>query len=90
MAGWEFLRLFIRLGFLEVVTKYRRTTLGSTWIAAGFAVFVFGMGFIWSTIFRMPIESYFPYFSSGLVIWYLINSAINQSGEIFYKNVTLY
>ena len=40
MAGWEFLRLFIRLGFLEVVTKYRRTTLGSTWIAAGFAVFV--------------------------------------------------
>lgn len=82
---WKFLNLFIRLGLMEVSSKYRRTAIGPLWIAVGFAIFVFGMGFIWSTIFGMATEKYFPYFSTGLITWYLISSAINQSGDVFLK-----
>lgn len=82
---WKFLNLFLRLGLREISSKYRRTALGPLWITLGFAIFVFGIGFIWSTIFGVATQKYFPYFSTGLITWYLINASINQSGEIYLK-----
>ena len=69
----------------DIQLRYARTFFGQWWITLSFAIFVLGVGFIWSMIFDMNISKYLPNFSLGVCYWIFVSSIINGSTNLFIK-----
>lgn len=67
----------------DVISRYRRTMLGPWWIVLGTGIALIGMAVIWSTLFGMEMRHFFPYLSSGYIIWMLISAVITESCNTF-------
>ena len=71
---------------IETKQKYRRSVLGPLWISLSLAIFVFTIGFLWSTIFKIEIQSYLPYFCVGFILWSFISSSLIEASGVFAKS----
>src|SRR3990167_2408456 len=77
------------MAYKEIVGRYKRTFLGPLWITLGTGISVVSMGIVWSFIFHMDVNNFFPYLASGLIIWTLISAIIMESPEIFATKSTM-
>ncbi len=77
--------VWIFMAHQDVVSKYRRTSLGPWWITLGTGIGLFGMGLIWARMFHTPLAQLFPYLSIGFVIWNFIATTLTESPEIFVR-----
>ncbi len=75
-SWWHLARMDMRM-------RYRRTALGPWWNVLGVGVALVGMSVIWATIFNLSAHEFFPYLSSGYVIWILISSLVTQGCDCF-------
>lgn len=76
-------RLWSRLGWNDILQRYRRSVLGPFWLTASMAIFVISLGVVYATLFDNSIESFLPYFCAGLLIWNLISSYLTEGGMLF-------
>jgi ABC-type polysaccharide/polyol phosphate export permease len=67
------------LAVFDVRQRYRRSTLGPLWITMSTGIMVLALGVLWSTLFKVSLAEFMPYFSCGLVIWGFISSQINEA-----------
>lgn len=65
-------------GLLDVLLRYRRTFLGPIWITLTFAITASGLGFVYSTLFKVEAGSYIAYLISGLATWMYVSGMIND------------
>ncbi len=63
----------------DIRQRYRRSTLGPLWITLSTGIMVAALGFLWSSLFKMPIQEFMPFFASGMILWTFISSQINES-----------
>jgi lipopolysaccharide transport system permease protein len=75
--------LWVRLGWHDILYRYRRSLLGPFWFTANTAITIVALGIVYSQIFRMPIRELMPYVCVGLLIWGFISAILNGAGEIF-------
>jgi lipopolysaccharide transport system permease protein len=80
LARW---RLWARLGWNDVMQKYRRSVLGPLWLTASTAVMVVALGFIYAKLFRVPIVEFMPYLCVGLIFWNYLSSFLLEAGSLF-------
>lgn len=73
-------------GLLDVKQKYRRTTIGPFWNTIIVGVFLLGLGPIYSSVFNVDLEAFFPYLSIGFVLWTFCSSCLNESCTVFQDN----
>lgn len=82
-------RMWWMLAKNDVVRRYRRSRIGQLWLTLSMAVMIFGMGVVYSSLFSMSIENYLPHLGTGLVLWGLISSLINESCTSFTENESI-
>ncbi len=75
--------LWIKLGWNDILYRYRRSTLGPFWSTANMAITVIALGAVYSQIFNMPIRQLLPYVCAGLIVWGFISSIMVDAGTLF-------
>lgn len=71
------------MAYQDLMSRYRRTTLGPWWITLGTGIGVGTMGLVWSSVFGIPINDFFPYMASGFVLWGFISPCVSE-GPLFF------
>jgi len=82
-AAVELRPLWIRLGWNDILYRYRRSTLGPFWSTANTAIMVIALGLVYSQIFNLPIRQLLPYICAGLIVWGFISSIMLDAGILF-------
>lgn len=75
--------LSIRLGWNDILHRYRRSTLGPFWSTANMAITVVAIGSVYSQIFNLPIRQLLPYVGVGLIVWGFVSSPLLDAGALF-------
>jgi lipopolysaccharide transport system permease protein len=82
---------WILLGWYDILSRYRSTVLGVFWIVIVNALNVAAIGFVYSSLFKISLENYFPYLVSGYIFWLFINSSLLEiSGSLAAYRFILY
>jgi ABC-type polysaccharide/polyol phosphate export permease len=76
-------RLWMTLGWLDVLQSYRRTSLGPWWITANLAIFVIAMTFVYGALFGIPTKEYSAYVLGGMIAWYWVSALFAEVGNAF-------
>jgi lipopolysaccharide transport system permease protein len=82
-AGLNQWRLWVRLGWNDIVNRYRRSLLGPLWLTISMAILVVSLGLLYGEIFNISVRDFMPYLCIGMVIWGLISQMLTESGELF-------
>ena len=75
--------LWVRLGWHDILYRYRRSLLGPFWLTANTAITVVALGVVYAQILKMPVAELMPYVCISLLIWNFISSILHGAGEIF-------
>ena len=67
------------LAMFDIKQRYRRSTLGPLWITLSTGIMVGTLGVLWSTLFKMDIKEFMPYFAAGLILWTFMSGQINEA-----------
>lgn len=71
------------LAWHDIVSRYRGSILGPFWITLSMGMMVLGMGFLYSEIFKVPIQRYMPFVALGIVFWGVIVGVITEGCDTF-------
>nr|WP_319942176.1 ABC transporter permease [Rhodopseudomonas infernalis] len=80
LALWP---LWVRLGWNDILQRYRRSMLGPFWLTASMAIMVVALGILYSELFNTPIHDFLPYLCVGLLVWTLMASFVTEGGTLF-------
>src|SRR4051794_5070887 len=75
--------LWTRLGWNDILYRYRRSTLGPFWSTINIAITVVALGLVYSQIFNLPVRQLMPYVCAGLIVWGFISSILLDAGSLF-------
>jgi ABC-type polysaccharide/polyol phosphate export permease len=79
-------RVWITIGYLDILQSYRRSFLGPMWITLSVAIQAFAMTFIFGALFGMPTKEYSQFIITGLIAWSWLLSILTESGNVFIVN----
>ena len=65
-------RIWLMLAYQDIKLRYRRSVLGPFWITISMAITVYSMGYLYSHLFRINFNDYFPYLVGGILGWSLV------------------
>ena len=80
LALWP---LWVRLGWNDILQRYRRSVLGPFWLTASMAIMVISLGILYAELFNAPIRDFLPFLCVGLLVWNLIASYLTEGGTLF-------
>ncbi len=83
VEGIALWRLWFRLGWNDILQKYRRSVLGPFWLTASTATMVVALGVLYAKLFNERIDDFIPFFCAGLLVWNLIASYLTEGGTLF-------
>ena len=70
------------LAWQDIVSRYRRSTLGAFWITVTTSVFVVSVGAVYSGLFADNTASYMLYLGTGFIFWQFIASTLNEGATV--------
>lgn len=82
-AGTRNTALWLTLAWYDIVLKYRRSMLGPLWLTFSMGLMLLGMGPLYSTLFNVPANKFFPHLSLGIIFWSFFTSTINDGCAVF-------
>ena len=80
LALWQ---LWGRLGWNDILARYRRSILGPFWLTLSTAIMVISLGLLYAQLFQTPIHDLMPFLCIGLLIWNFMSSFILEGGTLF-------
>ena len=83
VQGARAFRLWGLLAWQDVRQHYRRSLIGPFWITISMGIMVTALGLLFSTVFNTNLADYLPFLATGLVIWSLIASMVNEGCGTF-------
>ncbi len=81
--GLHLWRLWVRMGWMDVLRRYRRTVIGPFWNTINVGLFVAMTGFMYSSIFNQDSATYLPYLASGYAAWVPVNTFVSEAAGAF-------
>ncbi len=82
-TSYQRLGLAWSLAWHDVVARYRGSILGPFWITLSMGLMVLGLGFLYATLFDLPLAEHLPFVALGIVFFGLMNGVINEGCETF-------
>lgn len=76
---FKWTRLAATLGWQDLRQAYRRTTLGQLWITLGMAFSVGTIGVVFGLIFKIPLNEFLPYLTTGIICWTFLSGLVTDS-----------
>ena len=83
VEGIALWRLWFRLGWNDILQRYRRSVLGPFWLTASMAIMVVTLGVLYAELFNQPIDDFLPFLCVGLLVWTLIAGYLTEGGTLF-------
>jgi len=83
LAGIKGYRLWVHLGWQDIVQRYRRSIIGPFWITLSQAILITMLGLLYGRLFKLPLDKYMPFLATGMTAWALIASLVNESCAAF-------
>ncbi|PSO23660.1 ABC transporter permease [Bradyrhizobium sp. MOS002] len=83
MLGVSLWRLWMLLGWNDILQRYRRSMLGPFWMTASMAVMVGSLGVLYGELFGIPLDNFLPYLCVGILVWNFIASFLLEGGALF-------
>ncbi|WP_081602436.1 ABC transporter permease [Afipia clevelandensis] len=83
LAGLSLWTLWGKLGWNDILQRYRRSFLGPLWMTASMAIMVVALGIVYSTLFKAELSHFMPFLCAGLLIWGYISTMITEAGTLF-------
>jgi ABC-2 type transport system permease protein/lipopolysaccharide transport system permease protein len=80
LASWP---LWVRLGWNDILQRYRRSILGPFWLTASMAIMIVALGILYAGLFNTPVEDFLPFLCVGLLVWNLLASFLTEGGTLF-------
>ena len=80
MSEW---RCWARLAWFDIVSRYRRTALGPLWIVLVTGLTIAAIGFVYSTLFRLPVSDFMPFLAIGYITWIWISTTFLEASTAF-------
>lgn len=75
--------LWSRLGWNDVLQRYRRSLLGPLWITVSMAVLIGALGLLYSKLFKVDVAEYIPFLAVGFIVWQLISGILLDGCNVF-------
>jgi lipopolysaccharide transport system permease protein len=72
-----------KLSWLDILLRYRGSTLGPFWLTISTAIMVGAIGFLNSVLFGMTLREYLPFLALSLVLWGFISTVISDACACF-------
>ncbi|MGD9827244.1 MAG: ABC transporter permease [Hyphomicrobiaceae bacterium] len=63
--------------------QYNRTKLGPLWIVLTQFVMIFGIAFVYSSVFNQPINDFLPFISASILTWNIISPTIAGATTVY-------
>jgi lipopolysaccharide transport system permease protein len=82
-SGLSLWRVWVRLGWNDILQRYRRSVLGPFWLTASMGVMVFVPGVLYARLFQTAVVDFVPFLCVGLLVWNLISSFFTEGGKLF-------
>lgn len=79
-------RIWWMLARNDIARRYKRSSIGQLWLTISMASMIFGMGAVYSAIFKQDFTHYLPFVGTGMVLWGLIGNCINEGCTSFIDN----
>lgn len=67
---------WVQLGYVDIASRYRRSVLGAFWIVLVNGLTIITIGLVYSSLFGMKLDSYFPFLVVGYIFWLWISSSL--------------
>lgn len=83
IEGLSLWRLWITLGWNDILQRYRRSILGPFWLTASMAIMVIALGVLYAELFKMPIREFLPFLCVGLLAWNFLSGFLSEAGSLF-------
>jgi len=80
VAAWP---IWLALGLSDIRQRYRRSRLGQFWISLSTAIFIVGIGVLYSVLFKVRLQEYLPYLTVNFIVWSFMAGMINDSTVAF-------
>jgi lipopolysaccharide transport system permease protein len=75
--------LWARLGWNDILHRYRRSMLGPFWFTASMAITIIALGLVYSQVLNLPARELMPHVCVGLIVWGFMNSVALDAGDLF-------
>lgn len=75
--------LWLYMSWYDIVSKYRRTTLGPLWSIIITFISIVCMSVVGALLFKVNLREFLPYVAAGMVTWSYVTYIINDSCSIF-------
>jgi homopolymeric O-antigen transport system permease protein len=85
-GGWHERELWSHLGWQDIKQRYRRSVLGPFWITISQGVLALGLGILYAVLFKLDIETFLPFITTGFIIWTFISGCLVEGMETFIAN----
>lgn len=82
-------QMWMRMGWLEIRRRYRRTLIGPFWTSFSLALFIVTLGMLWARLWHQDPKAYLPYLCAGMVTWVFIAAMITEGCNTFIGGETL-
>lgn len=76
-------RLWYHFAVHDIKQRFRRSIFGPLWITLSMGITVAALGFVFSQVFRQPIQQFIPYLAIGLIFWGFLTSVVNEGCTAF-------
>jgi ABC-2 type transport system permease protein/lipopolysaccharide transport system permease protein len=86
LAGLAHWRIWVVLGWSDVVQRYRRSVLGPFWLTASMGIMVVSLGLLYATLFNVTVSEFMPFVCVGILVWGFISSMLLEAGSLFTAN----
>ena len=75
--------LWAKLGWNDILYRYRRSTLGPFWFTASMAITIVALGLVYSQVLSLPARELMPHVCVGLIVWAFMSSVVLEAGDLF-------
>ncbi len=82
-TGFSLWPLWTRLGWNDILKRYRRSLLGPFWLTVSMGTMIAVLGVLYANLFRTPIRDFLPFLCVGLLIWNLLSSFLIEGSVLF-------
>lgn len=74
---------WIQLGGVDIASRYRRSVLGPFWILLVNSITIIAIGVVYSSLFGMQLDTYFPFLVVGYIFWLWISGLMVEMTSAF-------
>ena len=74
---------WLYMAIQDIKLRYRRSIIGPWWVTLSTGIMIIMLGFLFSSIFNQPIDTYLPFFASGFIVWTWMSGNVSDAAGGF-------